>query len=377
MQWVQLTCSVARVAAWRGSALGRPEVRGMRWLTGAPGAQDPTGEAASEAQKHLTLYELDLGLNHVVRKWSQAVDNGANMLVPVPGGADGPGGLLVCAENFIIYKNQVPPVKAWVLVNPKLLVCAENFIIYKNQVPPVKPWVLVNPKLLVCAENFIIYKNQVPPVKPWLLVKPKLRSCTCGAHAAPAGLLRPHCTTQLGKEQTVAPSQTQGSEKCRDMLNATGSPRSYDRLWRGLQTRYESGPDTENGSGLRRRDLPKYGGHGAPAALPVDPGELACVVGTDCCAARAGPPGCEGGHPAAVGAAGGPGRAHRGARNPQAEGALLFPCPGSRPRRSSPRGKSCALGGTRKQDCHTLTLRYERRPVDCALFRESNKGQAR
>lgn len=29
-------------------------------------AQDPTGEAASEAQKHLTLYELDLGLNHVV-----------------------------------------------------------------------------------------------------------------------------------------------------------------------------------------------------------------------------------------------------------------------------------------------------------------------
>ena len=37
------------------------------------------------------------------------MDNGANMLVPVPGGADGPGGLLVCAENFIIYKNQVRP----------------------------------------------------------------------------------------------------------------------------------------------------------------------------------------------------------------------------------------------------------------------------
>ncbi|KAF5839279.1 CPSF A subunit region-domain-containing protein [Dunaliella salina] len=28
------------------------------------------------------------------------------MLIPVPGGADGPGGVLVCAENFIIYKNQ-------------------------------------------------------------------------------------------------------------------------------------------------------------------------------------------------------------------------------------------------------------------------------
>jgi len=34
------------------------------------------------------------------------VDNGANLLVPVPGGADGPGGLLVCAENFVIYRNQ-------------------------------------------------------------------------------------------------------------------------------------------------------------------------------------------------------------------------------------------------------------------------------
>lgn len=71
------------------------------------GLQDPTGEAAGNAQKQLTLYELDLGLNHVTRKWSQEVDNGANLLVPVPGGADGPGGVLVCAENFIIYSNQV------------------------------------------------------------------------------------------------------------------------------------------------------------------------------------------------------------------------------------------------------------------------------
>lgn len=71
--------------------------------------QDPTGEAASMAQKHLTFYEMDLGLNNVVRKWTEAIDNGANLLVAVPGGADGPGGVLVCAENFIIYKNQVGP----------------------------------------------------------------------------------------------------------------------------------------------------------------------------------------------------------------------------------------------------------------------------
>ncbi|KMZ63735.1 Pre-mRNA-splicing factor RSE1 [Zostera marina] len=71
--------------------------------------QDPTGQAASEAQKHLTFYELDLGLNHVSRRWSEPIDNGANMLVTVPGGGDGPSGVLVCAENFVIYKNQGHP----------------------------------------------------------------------------------------------------------------------------------------------------------------------------------------------------------------------------------------------------------------------------
>ncbi|XP_074585839.1 spliceosome-associated protein 130 A-like [Curcuma longa] len=70
---------------------------------------DPTGQAAADAQKHLTFYELDLGLNHVSRKWSEPVDNGANLLVTVPGGGDGPSGVLVCAENFVIYKNQGHP----------------------------------------------------------------------------------------------------------------------------------------------------------------------------------------------------------------------------------------------------------------------------
>ncbi|PIA25532.1 hypothetical protein AQUCO_11100007v1 [Aquilegia coerulea] len=71
--------------------------------------QDSTGQSANEAQKHLTFYELDLGLNHVSRKWSEPIDNGANMLVTVPGGGDGPSGILVCAENFVIYKNQGHP----------------------------------------------------------------------------------------------------------------------------------------------------------------------------------------------------------------------------------------------------------------------------
>lgn len=60
----------------------------------------------------LTYYELDLGLNHVVRKWSEPTDPRANLLVQVPGGQlassdrfDGPSGVLVCCEDHIIYRH--------------------------------------------------------------------------------------------------------------------------------------------------------------------------------------------------------------------------------------------------------------------------------
>mmetsp|Transcript_5908 Transcript_5908/g.9597 ORF Transcript_5908/g.9597 Transcript_5908/m.9597 type:complete len:1230 (-) Transcript_5908:259-3948(-) len=66
-------------------------------------------EVESTRQKQLVFYELDLGLNHVVRKWSDTVDNSANMLVTVPGGNEGPGGVLVCCENFVVYKNANHP----------------------------------------------------------------------------------------------------------------------------------------------------------------------------------------------------------------------------------------------------------------------------
>lgn len=68
--------------------------------------RDDTGEAAANAQKMLTYYELDLGLNHVARKWSNKIDNGANKLIPVPGGSDGPGGVIVCCENFLVYRQE-------------------------------------------------------------------------------------------------------------------------------------------------------------------------------------------------------------------------------------------------------------------------------
>ena len=54
------------------------------------------------SEKQLVYYELDLGLNHVVRKWADAVDPSANLLVAVPGVNDGPGGVVVCSENFVV-----------------------------------------------------------------------------------------------------------------------------------------------------------------------------------------------------------------------------------------------------------------------------------
>ncbi|KAG8462236.1 hypothetical protein KFE25_012056 [Diacronema lutheri] len=54
--------------------------------------------------KLLTHYEFDLGLNTVTRKWSDPVDPTANLLVALPGGDDGPGGVLVCSESFVTFR---------------------------------------------------------------------------------------------------------------------------------------------------------------------------------------------------------------------------------------------------------------------------------
>lgn len=66
---------------------------------------DATGEIAQKAKQSLTFYELDLGLNHVVRKYSEELEEHGNFLIPVPGGTDGPSGVLICSENYVTYKN--------------------------------------------------------------------------------------------------------------------------------------------------------------------------------------------------------------------------------------------------------------------------------
>lgn len=69
------------------------------------GDHDETGEAAKKTQQTLTFYELDLGLNHVVRKYAEPLNDPGNMLIAVPGGQDGPSGVIICCENYLVYKN--------------------------------------------------------------------------------------------------------------------------------------------------------------------------------------------------------------------------------------------------------------------------------
>ncbi|XKL63223.1 hypothetical protein PGB90_005587 [Kerria lacca] len=66
---------------------------------------DPTGEAAQKIHQTLTFYEMNLGLNHVVRKYSEPLEEHANFLISVPGDKDGPSGVLICSENYLTYKN--------------------------------------------------------------------------------------------------------------------------------------------------------------------------------------------------------------------------------------------------------------------------------
>lgn len=72
--------------------------------------QDSTDRAVEETAKVLTYYELDLGLNHVLRAWQQPVDRAASYLVPLPGGYDGPGGVLVCSPGRIEYRHKDRPI---------------------------------------------------------------------------------------------------------------------------------------------------------------------------------------------------------------------------------------------------------------------------
>ena len=53
--------------------------------------------------KQLCYYELDQGLNHVVRKWSEPVPFESQTIIAVPGGSDGPGGVLLYTHGKMFH----------------------------------------------------------------------------------------------------------------------------------------------------------------------------------------------------------------------------------------------------------------------------------
>ncbi len=57
-------------------------------------------------KKRLVVYEHDLGVNNVTRKETRDLHAGANLLLGVPGGQDGPGGVLVLGENCVQYASE-------------------------------------------------------------------------------------------------------------------------------------------------------------------------------------------------------------------------------------------------------------------------------
>lgn len=61
--------------------------------------------AVQYPKKGLCFWELDLGLNHVVKKYTLSIENSAHLLIPLPGGQQGPSGVIVCCENFCVYKK--------------------------------------------------------------------------------------------------------------------------------------------------------------------------------------------------------------------------------------------------------------------------------
>ena len=76
----------------------------------------------------------------MVRKYSEPLEEHGNFLIPVPGGNDGPSGVLVCSENYITYKNfgdqadirmPIPRRKVCILfISPKFLYLLKNVIMW-------------------------------------------------------------------------------------------------------------------------------------------------------------------------------------------------------------------------------------------------------
>lgn len=85
------------------------------------------GQHGDGYTKQLAYYELDLGLNHVSRRWATSTLRSACCLAAIPGGADGPSGVLVGGEDYIEYLHEgmsPPSSSSSGTKNNKRLICA-------------------------------------------------------------------------------------------------------------------------------------------------------------------------------------------------------------------------------------------------------------
>jgi len=91
--------------------------------------EDTADDEDEDQAKQLAYYELDLGLNHVSRKWATVVPPTSICLAALPGGAEGPSGVLVGSENYVSYYHSdnadgvhcVLPRRSWETKRPILI----------------------------------------------------------------------------------------------------------------------------------------------------------------------------------------------------------------------------------------------------------------
>ena len=70
----------------------------------------------------------------VVRKYSEPLDEHANFLISVPGGNDGPSGVLICSENYITYKNlgDQPDIRSGLILGYFISDCKKHYFLSPN-----------------------------------------------------------------------------------------------------------------------------------------------------------------------------------------------------------------------------------------------------
>jgi len=149
----------------------------------AEGGEEGTGEPTYT--KQLTYYEYDLGLNNVTRMWSDTVDPTANMIVAVPGGDDGPGGVLVCSESFVTYRAPNQPERRCLLPRRKDMPSEHGLLVVSHAVHRQKDlfFVLLHTELgdiykvtvvyagTLVSEIIVRYFDSIPPSVALVILK--------------------------------------------------------------------------------------------------------------------------------------------------------------------------------------------------------------